>query len=122
MAKDYYDILGIKKEASPDEIKKAYRALAMQFHPDKNKSNDAGEKFKEINEAYAVLSDPEKRRQYDTYGPEQFNSRFSEQDIFRNFDFENIFRSMGVDIGDMRGDIFGNIFGGVTSGSDEGND
>jgi len=60
MAKDYYDILGVPRNATLDEIKKAYRELALKYHPDRNKSKEAEEKFKEINEAYAVLSDPEK--------------------------------------------------------------
>ncbi len=99
MTKDYYEVLGVGKTATASEIKGAYRKLAMQFHPDRNKSKDAEERFKVINEAYAVLSDPNKRRQYDTFGPDQFNQRFSEEDIFRGFDFESIFRSMGFDVG-----------------------
>jgi molecular chaperone DnaJ len=72
--KDYYDILGVKKGATDDEIKKAYRGLAKKHHPDKNKGNkDAENKFKEISEAYAVLSDREKREQYDRLGKEAFN-------------------------------------------------
>ena len=69
-ARDFYDVLGVQKDASKDDIKAAYRKMALQFHPDRNKSPDAEEKFKEISEAYAVLSDDEKRKQYDTYGKE----------------------------------------------------
>jgi molecular chaperone DnaJ len=107
MAKDYYEVLGVPKDASPDQIKRAYRDLAMRYHPDKNKNHDAEEKFKEINEAYAVLSNDEKRRQYDTFGPEQFGRRFSEEDIFRGFDFENMFRDIGFNFADFGGNPFG---------------
>jgi len=93
---DYYKILGVDKKASEAEIKKAYRKLAMKYHPDHAKG-DAGaeEKFKKISEAYAVLSDTEKRKQYDTYGSADFKQRFSQEDIFRNFDFGDIFREFG---------------------------
>ena len=104
--RDYYDILGISKGASTDEIKSAYRKLAMQFHPDKNKDAGAEEKFKEISEAYAALSDPQKRKVYDQYGHSGFDQRFSQEDIFRNADFrdfEDVFRSMGFGFGG-RGD------------------
>ncbi len=107
MADDYYKVLGVSKDASPDDIKRAYRNLALKYHPDRNKNDDAEEKFKEINEAYAVLSNPEKRQQYDVYGPDQFNQRYSRDDIFRNFNFEDIFRSMGLNI-DFGGEGFGN--------------
>ena len=72
MPKDYYDVLGVKKTASQDEIKNAYRDLALKFHPDRNKNKEAEEKFKEINEAYAVLGEQDKRKQYDMFGAEQF--------------------------------------------------
>jgi curved DNA-binding protein len=95
--KDYYKILGVNKAASSEEIKKAYRKLAMKYHPDHAKGDaKAEEKFKDISEAYAVLSDKEKRAQYDTYGSEGFQQRFSQEDIFRNFDFSNIFREFGM--------------------------
>jgi len=96
MAKDYYDILGVPHNATLDEIKKAYRELALKYHPDRNKSKEAEEKFKEINEAYAVLSDPEKRKQYDMYGPAGFGQKYSEEDIFRGFNFEDILKDLGL--------------------------
>lgn len=98
MKRDYYEVLGVSKNATKEDIKNAYRRLALQYHPDRNKSKDAEEKFKEINEAYAVLSDEEKRRQYDAYGQASFSGRFTEQDIFRGADFsefEDLFESMG---------------------------
>lgn len=93
---DYYEALGLSKTASTEEIKKAYRKLAFKYHPDKNQGNKAAEeKFKEISEAYAVLSDPEKRQQYDTFGSAGFHQRFSQEDIFRNFDLDSILRQFG---------------------------
>ena len=94
--KDYYKSLGIGKTVSPDEIKKAYRKLAMKYHPDHSKGNKAAEdKFKEISEAYAVLSDTEKRQQYDTYGSESFQQNFSQEDIFRGSNIEDILKEFG---------------------------
>jgi curved DNA-binding protein len=102
MAEDYYKILGVNKNAAKDEIKKAFRKLALKYHPDQNKDNKAAEEqFKKINEAYAVLSDDEKRKQYDTFGAEGFSRRFSQEDIFRGFDVRNIFSEFGL----------GNLFG-----------
>ncbi len=94
--KDYYKMLGVDKKAGAEEIKKAYRKLAMKYHPDHTKGDkSAEEKFKEISEAYAVLSDKEKRQQYDTYGSADFQQRFTQEDIFRNFDFSEILREFG---------------------------
>ena len=93
---DYYKILGVNKNASDGEIKKAYRKLAMKYHPDHTKGDKSAEdKFKKISEAYAVLSDKEKRKQYDTFGSESFHQRFTQEDIFRGFDFSDIFKEFG---------------------------
>mgnify|MGYP001166310834 FL=1 len=89
---DYYSLLGVTPGTSGEDLKKAYRKKAKEFHPDRNKGNpQAEEKFKEINEAYAVLSDKKKRAQYDQFGSEGFHKRFSREDIFRDFDFGDIF-------------------------------
>ncbi len=94
--KDYYKILGVNKNASDEDIKKAYRKLAMKYHPDHTKGDKSAEEtFKKISEAYAVLSDKEKRRQYDTFGSEGFQQRFSQEDIFRGFDFSDILKDFG---------------------------
>lgn len=104
--KDYYKTLGVDKKATEDEIKKSYRKLAMKYHPDRNKGDKKAEdRFKEISEAYAVLSDKEKRKQYDTFGSDGFQQRYSQEDIFRGFDFSNLFREFGF------GGGFENIFG-----------
>ncbi|MEA3230136.1 MAG: J domain-containing protein [Thermodesulfobacteriota bacterium] len=93
---NYYKVLGVDKKATDEKIKKAYRKLAMKYHPDHTKGDKAGEeKFKKISEAYAVLSDKEKRKQYDTFGSAGFQQRYSQEDIFRNFDFSDIFREFG---------------------------
>jgi molecular chaperone DnaJ len=104
--RDYYEVLGVQRNASKDEIKDAYRKLAMQYHPDRNKASDAEEKFKEISEAYAVLSDDEKRQQYDMLGHAGFDQRYTREDIFRGADFESIFRDLGF------GELFRSFFGG----------
>ncbi|MFZ5565111.1 MAG: DnaJ C-terminal domain-containing protein [Thermodesulfobacteriota bacterium] len=94
---DYYKILGVSKTATDEEIKKAYRKLAMKYHPDHSKGDkkEAEEKFKKISEAYAVLKDKEKRQQYDTYGASGFHQKYSQEDIFRGFDFSDILREFG---------------------------
>ncbi len=101
--RDYYEVLGVPKESTKDQIKDAYRKLALQYHPDRNKSPDAEEKFKEISEAYAVLSDDDKRAQYNALGHAGFDQRYTTEDIFRGTDFESIFRDMGfgMDFGDL---------------------
>jgi molecular chaperone DnaJ len=111
-SRDFYEVLGVKKDASKDDIKAAYRKLALQFHPDRNKAPDAEEKFKEISEAYAVLSDDDKRKQYDAYGKEGVYQRYGQQeDIFRGADFQDVFRDMGFGYGGGFEDILGAFFG-----------
>ncbi|MCU0850709.1 MAG: molecular chaperone DnaJ [Candidatus Thermoplasmatota archaeon] len=105
--KDYYDILGIDHSATKDDIKKAYRKLALKYHPDKNKEKGAEEKFKEISEAYAVLYDDEKRKMYDQYGHAGIDQQYSTEDIFRTTDFGDIFRGMGFDFNDIFEQFFG---------------
>ncbi len=110
MAKDYYEVLGVAKNANQEEIKKAFRKLAHQYHPDKNKGDD--KKFKEVNEAYQILSDEGKRAQYDRFG-----SGFEQAQGFGGFgqqggfDFSG-FQQGGFDMGDL-GDIFSDFFGGT---------
>jgi len=112
--KDYYKILGVSKSASAEEIKKAYRKLALKYHPDHNKGDKTAEaKFKDLSEAYAVLSDPEKKKQYDMFGAEGFQNRFSQEDIFRGFDLGSIFSEFGVGGGGRSQNIFGQMFGGM---------
>ena len=106
--KDYYSILGVAKNATPESIKKKYRKLAMEYHPDRNKGDkQAEEKFKNINEAYAVLSDPKKRKQYDTFGSAKFHQRFSQEDIFQGFDIGDILKDFGFTTDDVFGSMFG---------------
>lgn len=105
--RDYYEVLGIDKNADDAALKKAYRALAKKYHPDMNPGDkEAEKKFKEASEAYAVLSDPEKRRQYDQFGHAAFDGGAGGAGGFGGFDFN------GADFGDIFGDIFGDLFGG----------
>ena len=111
---DYYETLGVSKKAGSDEIKKAYRKLALKYHPDKNNGNKEYEaRFKEISEAYAVLSDPEKRRQYDTYGANGFHQRYSQEDIFKGFDINEILRQFGFGTGSFSSTGFRGQSGGL---------
>lgn len=105
--KDYYDTLGLEHSATKDDIKKAYRKLALKYHPDKNKEQGAEEKFKEISEAYAVLYDDEKRKMYDQYGQAGIDQQYTTEDIFRTTDFGDIFRGMGFDFSDIFEQFFG---------------
>ncbi|MEW5736223.1 MAG: DnaJ C-terminal domain-containing protein [Thermodesulfobacteriota bacterium] len=132
--KDYYQVLGVKRDATEDDIKKAYRKLAMKYHPDRAKNDkSAEEKFKQISEAYAVLSDKEKRQQYDNFGTEGFQQRYSQEDIFKGFNFEEVLRGFGFDSGAFSqgrggkrkftfrsgGDPFGGMGGGYGFGDDQ---
>lgn len=111
--RDYYEVLGVGKDASATEIKKAYYALAKKYHPDANPGDKAAEeKFKEIGEAYAVLSDSDKRSRYDSYGFEGVDSNFQPGYGAGGFGFDGT-----VDLGDVFGDLFGGIFGGGFGGS-----
>ena len=99
--KDYYDVLGVTKSAGKDELKKAYRKLAMKYHPDRNPDDaQAAEKFKELSEAYEILSDDQKRQTYDNFGHEGVNSSFTSS------------QGAADAFSDIFGDIFSDIFGG----------
>ncbi|MEQ8163248.1 MAG: DnaJ domain-containing protein, partial [Smithellaceae bacterium] len=118
--KDYYQILGVEKDAGEKQIRDAYRRLALMNHPDKNQDNPAAaERLKEINESYAVLSDPRKRKEYDalrqTYGSSAYNHfrrNYSDQDIFRGSDIQQIFEELSRAFG-FRGfdDVFRESYG-----------
>ncbi|MDD4979671.1 MAG: molecular chaperone DnaJ [Candidatus Omnitrophica bacterium] len=109
--RDYYEILGVKKSASLDEIKKAYREMALRYHPDRvphEQKKEAEEKFKEISEAYAVLSDSQKRALYDQYGHSGIDQKYAYEDIFKGADFNSVFQDLG-DFG-VGGGLFDEIF------------
>ncbi len=105
--RDYYEVLGVERSADPDAIKKAYKRLAIQLHPDRNKAADAEDKFKELSEAYAVLSDTEKKGRYDQFGHAGIDQQYSSEDLYRTINFNDLFGGMGG-----FGDIFGQMFGG----------
>ena len=108
--RDYYEVLGVPKDADEAALKKAYRVLAKKYHPDANPGDKEAEaKFKEASEAYSVLSDPEKRRKYDQFGHAAFEGGAGGAGGYGGFDFN------GADMGDIFGDIFGDFFGGGRS-------
>jgi len=120
MTKDYYEILGVSKDASSEEIKKAYKKLAKKYHPDLNKDADAADKFKEISEAAAVLGDPQKRHQYDQFGKADFGQGgFDFRDFASSgFDFRSIFDEIFAGFGGQGFDIFGGRRQGPRRGRD----
>ena len=107
---DYYDALGINQDASQEEIKRAFRKLAFKYHPDRSKIPNAEEKFKEASEAYAVLSDPEKRRQYDVSGFEGIKKQYKQEDIYNRKNFQDVFSEFGFSANDLFNRIFGGGF------------
>ena len=121
--RDYYEVLGVSKTSSKDEIKGQYRKLALKFHPDRNKSSEAPEHFKEISEAYAVLSNTEKRQLYDQHGHAGVDGRYSSEDIFQGArgDFSDIFGRGGGGFDSIFESIFGRG-GGFGSNQQRGSD
>lgn len=103
--KDYYEVLGVPRDADAEAIKKAYRKLAISLHPDRNKAPDAEEKFKEVSEAYAVLADPAKKQRYDQFGHAGIDQQYSSEDLYRTINFNDLFGGMGLN------DLFSQMFG-----------
>jgi molecular chaperone DnaJ len=107
---DYYDTLGVSRDASQEEIKRAFRKLAFKYHPDRSKIPDAEEKFKEASEAYAILSDPEKRRQYDAVGLEGIKNQYTSEDLYARKNVQDTFSEFGFDVNDLFTRLFGGGF------------
>jgi molecular chaperone DnaJ len=105
--RDYYEVLGVDRAATRDQIKHAYRELALKYHPDRNHAPDAAAKFREIAEAYAVLSDDTKRREYDSTGHEGVSERWTSEDLMRDFQFGDFFGGRFDDLSGIFGDLFG---------------
>lgn len=118
--RDYYEVLGVARDADAKAIKDAFRRLALKYHPDRNKSPDAESRFKEIAEAYAVLSDPEKRAEYDARGHAGV-AGYSAEDLFGGIDFEDLFEGLGFGLG-RGGDIFERLFARRRRGPERGDD
>ena len=106
--RDYYEILRVSRDASEQEIRDAYHKLAMKWHPDRNKSPEAEQRFKEIAQAYAILKDPKKRAQYDSHGMDGV-AHYTPEDLFGDFDFGDLFGDMGFGFGGSS--IFDRMFG-----------
>ena len=106
--RDYYEVLGVDRAAAQEQVKQAYRQLALKWHPDRNPAPEATDRFKEIAEAYAVLSNPDKRALYDAAGHAGVSERWSTEDLFRDFEFGDFFGGRFADLGG----IFGGLFGG----------
>jgi molecular chaperone DnaJ len=104
--RDYYEILGVDRSATQDQIKQAYRQLALKYHPDRNKAPDATQKFREVAEAYAVLSDNVKRAEYDATGHAGVSERWTTEDLFRDFEFGDFFGGRFGDLWSVFGDLF----------------